>query len=646
MTTYDTGNPIGSTAAKDLYDNAQNFDLLLLGPLRSYPDRLGVQRSSWAGFQQQFDDFLLNSGFVFTTPSTYAAGITLNERNEVFAKEGAYYSAGPSLTLPYTTTGNWAVEGPLFTLRDDAIFRSQLANTADPAQGAALIGNVSQIVANITGLKALNKTSPSRFAKTMGYTSVNDGGDGFYFYDATDTASADNGATVIVATDGGRWKLNMPNGEISVLQCGADKTGAVDAAPAFQRAADATKKIRVPFGRYQLNSTINLRGGTYIEGDGREGTILQRTTNQGHTFQIGTSADHAGNCRISGLWFYKPQSYVSGSTTAIDWPVTSTSSHVQLYAGQDCDICDNFFWGMPYGIFYQDTSLLRIQRNNFIGMWDTQILGLQEGRAAIYGAQGLGYSVLVDISYNHISGGFFALNRTKTIGTVTYTTNEQIGPLLGIYSETCEGLNIHHNYLGGHSQYCIAFANINVSAQHKITDNFFDGGRDGTIKFLSGTNPAYTVVDFHICRNGFNGQQVSPEAISFNFTGSVRSAVTGIIADNIFENHLACPVNIDGVSGVKVHSNKFQAYHNRGGGAGSPGFSSGLFIGPHCLSVISTDNDYGGGTNDPQGANNCQWGEYWVSGATGYTGLFRPNGAGLGLAGGALCAGNTGSYPV
>jgi len=646
MTTYATGNPVGSTAAKDLYDNAQNLDYLLLGPQRSYPDRLGVQRYSWAGIEQMFDDFLINSGFVFTTPSTYAAGITINERNEVFVKDGQYYSAGPSLTLPYTTTGDWATEGPLFTVRDDAILRSQLAEAADPSQGAALIGNVNQIVANIAALKALKKTSASRFAKTMGYSSVNDGGDGFYFYDAADTTSVDNGATVIVATDGGRWKLNMPNGQISVLQCGADKTGTLDASPAFQRAADASKKIRVPFGRYQLDSTVMLRGGTYIEGDGREGTILQRTTNQGDTFRIGTSEDHAGNFRISGFWFYKPQTYVSGTTTSITYPVPPAVAHLRIYAGQDCDVRENFFWNMPYGIVFQDTSLLRIQKNNFIGMWDTQVAGLQEARASIYSAQGVAYNVLVDISENHISGGYFALNRTKSYGTTTYVTNEQIGPLLGIYSETCEGLNIHHNYLGGHSQYCIATASVNISAQLKITDNFFDGGRDGTIKFLSGTNPALHVNNFQICRNGFNGQQVCPEAISSNYTGGVRSAVTGIISDNIFENHLGAPVNIDGVTAVKVSNNKFQAYHNRGGQPGSAGSTAGLVIGPNTLSIVTQGNEYGGGTNDPQGANNCQWGEFWVSGATGYAGLFRPNGSGLGLAGGALCAGNTGSYPV
>ena len=29
MTTYNTGNPLGSAAVKDLYDNAENFDTAL-----------------------------------------------------------------------------------------------------------------------------------------------------------------------------------------------------------------------------------------------------------------------------------------------------------------------------------------------------------------------------------------------------------------------------------------------------------------------------------------------------------------------------------------------------------------------------------------------------------------------------------------
>lgn len=47
MTTFNTGNPPGSTAPEDLYDNAENFDNLMLGDQLKYPDRLNKERLSW-----------------------------------------------------------------------------------------------------------------------------------------------------------------------------------------------------------------------------------------------------------------------------------------------------------------------------------------------------------------------------------------------------------------------------------------------------------------------------------------------------------------------------------------------------------------------------------------------------------------------
>ena len=41
-----TGNPIGSTAAKDLSDNAESLDKLLNGEAYEYTDRLGRERKS------------------------------------------------------------------------------------------------------------------------------------------------------------------------------------------------------------------------------------------------------------------------------------------------------------------------------------------------------------------------------------------------------------------------------------------------------------------------------------------------------------------------------------------------------------------------------------------------------------------------
>ena len=49
MTTYNTGNPIGSTDPRDLYDNAENFDSAMHTPETTWTDRLGNTRPSWAG---------------------------------------------------------------------------------------------------------------------------------------------------------------------------------------------------------------------------------------------------------------------------------------------------------------------------------------------------------------------------------------------------------------------------------------------------------------------------------------------------------------------------------------------------------------------------------------------------------------------
>jgi hypothetical protein len=71
---------------------------------------------------------------------------------------------------------------------------------------------------NIAAVRGLSKTVFT-YAKTLGYAIPGDGGHGEYYLDLSDTTSADNGGTVLVASDGGRWKLKH-NGEVSVKQFG------------------------------------------------------------------------------------------------------------------------------------------------------------------------------------------------------------------------------------------------------------------------------------------------------------------------------------------------------------------------------------------------------------------------------------------
>lgn len=125
--TYQTNNPVGSVDVRDLYDNAEAFDNFSAGPLDAYPDRFGVSRQSLQGIRNA-------SQYVDLGP--YAAGLVFTSRNQVFSYLGEFYSPGPSITLPYTTTGAGAGEIANFRSVGDAVLRSDLA--AD--DGADLIG--------------------------------------------------------------------------------------------------------------------------------------------------------------------------------------------------------------------------------------------------------------------------------------------------------------------------------------------------------------------------------------------------------------------------------------------------------------------------------------------------------------------------
>lgn len=132
--TFNTGNPVGSTDARDLHDNAQNLDKFANGQDLEYQDRLGVPRKSLAGIRQDVQDALSRLGYQIK--GDYAAGLLIENYGEVFRKDGEFYRASAELDLPYELTGNWGVEAALFVSVGDAVLREELAREA----GAELVG--------------------------------------------------------------------------------------------------------------------------------------------------------------------------------------------------------------------------------------------------------------------------------------------------------------------------------------------------------------------------------------------------------------------------------------------------------------------------------------------------------------------------
>lgn len=135
--TYLTGNPIGSAAVKDLFDNASNLDDLLLGPSPSYPDRLLKRRQSWAGLEKQVNDFLESMGFE-ATHLQYVDGtpLTVLRPTQLIDRAGSVYKVKAPATFPVSLTGTWATDQLLLVDVGDISLRAALA----AAPGAGLVG--------------------------------------------------------------------------------------------------------------------------------------------------------------------------------------------------------------------------------------------------------------------------------------------------------------------------------------------------------------------------------------------------------------------------------------------------------------------------------------------------------------------------
>lgn len=139
MTTYNTGNPLGSTDARDLYDNAQNLDNFANGAAASYTDRFGVSRRSLAGIDAAADNVLNSIGYA--VPVAYASGISLTLTSQTIEYNGVVY-APTSSALPFTTS-SWGT--------DSAKFRAVQVTDADlitytPAGTGAVAKTVEEVL--------------------------------------------------------------------------------------------------------------------------------------------------------------------------------------------------------------------------------------------------------------------------------------------------------------------------------------------------------------------------------------------------------------------------------------------------------------------------------------------------------------------
>ncbi|MDK6203300.1 glycosyl hydrolase family 28-related protein [Oligella urethralis] len=259
MTSYNTGNPIGSKDPRDLYDNAENLDTAVnTRTAESWGDRLGAVRKTWWGMEQDFRNFLISSGY--QDIGDYAAGLEITARNQIFWRDGELYRAGASLALPYTTTGDWATEGDLFASVGDAALRQELGS---PNHGASLV------------------------AYSRNY----------------------DGALPTTVLE------RISNEAVTPQEFGAIGDGVNDDTAAIQAALNTGKSVYIPEGTYNISDVIYpTADGQVITGAGMLRTTIQNITNDEPLFCFGNPYDELGSVEFCTVESLSLHGRVGGST--------------------------------------------------------------------------------------------------------------------------------------------------------------------------------------------------------------------------------------------------------------------------------------------------------------------------------------------
>ncbi len=170
---FNTNNPIGSTDARDLSDNAQDFDDAINDRSNlTWTDRFGVARKTvWGAFSE----------ITYKTPVAYSSSIVFltTEANKTVEEAGIVYAPLNS-ALPFTTSGTFAGD-------DDARFY--------PLQDK----NRGRIFPTVAAMQAATGIQVGQRLTTNGRIAAGDGGGEDYVAEAGDSS---NGVRRLLLAEG------------------------------------------------------------------------------------------------------------------------------------------------------------------------------------------------------------------------------------------------------------------------------------------------------------------------------------------------------------------------------------------------------------------------------------------------------------
>ncbi|MCK6991618.1 phage tail protein [Enterobacter asburiae] len=330
MTTYNTGNPIGSYDPRDLYDNSQNLDQAANDTSNeTWKDRLGKSRRTWQGLEVMVSSSAAAFGYITLVGVNFTTGATVNINelllnptdNSYYKWTGAFPTGGkvvPPNSSPNTTGG----QGPGKWLNvGDSSLRSDLANGGK----ASLVGyedgtvkdaidllneNKDALSANtgfdkvgrFLNISALRSQVPSSVdqivyiasAASATSTEKHYGGGYFQSFDNSTSQTVDDGGIVIVPTAGTlAWRrINFTAYDMQFWGVKAD--GVTDNAAAITRATDYARAHRIileaPAGNIRTSKMVPIYDNMGIRGFGKaESTVFVKTTNDKFDYMNGAT---------------------------------------------------------------------------------------------------------------------------------------------------------------------------------------------------------------------------------------------------------------------------------------------------------------------------------------------------------------------
>lgn len=462
--------------------------------------------------------------------------------------------------------------------------------------------------------------------------------------------AADGDAAVAGALAGGQAGLNAANAALDFYPIYLDRyfTGNIsnhdDVTTAMLLARDAmvtrvenhgsAARTIIPTMKVdhwiQLSETITLPvGGIGFEGSGKFTSNLRRSGDYGDTFiisdpdpsktiegciikNIGMFHDNGGTIANGSPGSGFPVSIVPGSWTNL---VSADTAHIRLVGAHSTEISGCLFNNLPYGIHATGGSLVQINNNVFMQVWDRENASLQQGIASILLQQGdqiLTWYYLRDNSLN----GQVRTDHTVTFpgGFVRPNTAYNIGGKYGIVISGGEDVVTDGNYTGGHSYSSILFNpdSGDVCKEIWIGKHYWDpagvGDEDAAVRFSpTGTGqPRSIYLQGYMC-GASNGTRAITDVNS-----ATSPSVFGLRVECDFDDYVCNPidlsfarmVNFNGSSGSNW--NYYGAY-SPGGPNPDASLSSAAHIGAGCRNINFTGGNWGGDQQGLDGgSNHCQ----------------------------------------